>query len=128
MAANTNPIFPLLPVAGAATLTTAATEKDGSTATTLITAGENGTRLEQAIVKPIGSNVATVIRFFITGTGLNTILTEQTISSTVASEEIALDEYMIPLNFTLPYGSVLKVALGTTVAAGIQVTVFGGNY
>lgn len=128
MAANTNPIFPLLPVAGAATLTTAATEKDGSTATALITAGENGTRLEQAIVKPIGTNVATVVRFFITGTGLNTILTEQTIAQTTASEVAALDEYVIPLNFTLPYGSVLKVAIGTTVAAGIQVTAFGGDY
>jgi len=128
MAANTNPIFPVIPVAGATTLTTAVTEKDGSTATTLITAGENGTRLEQAIVKPIGTNVATVIRFFITGTGLNTILTEQTIAETTASEVAALDEYVIPLNFTLPPTSVLKVALGTTVAGGIQVTAFGGNY
>lgn len=128
MAANTNPIFPVIPVAGATTLTTAATEKDGSTATTLITAGENGTRLEQAIVKPIGTNVATVMRFFITGTGLNTILTEQTIVETTASEVAALDEYVIPLNFTLPPTSVLKVALGTEVAGGIQVTAFGGNY
>lgn len=128
MAANTNPIFPLLSVAGAATLTTAATEKDGSTATTLITAGENGTRLEQAIVKPIGTNAATVVRFFITGTGLNTILTEQTIGESTASEVEALDEYVISLNCTLPPGSVLKAALGTTVAAGIQVTAFGGNY
>ena len=128
MAANTNPIFPLLPRCAGVTLTTAATEKDGSTATTLITAGENGTRLEQAIVKPIGSNVATVIRFFITGTGLNTILTEQTIGESTASEVAALDEYVIPLNFTLPYGSVLKVAIGTEVAAGIQVTAFGGDY
>jgi hypothetical protein len=125
---NTNPIFPILPVAGAATLTAAATEKDGSTATTLITAGENGTRLEQAIVKPIGTNAATVVRFFITGTGLNTILTEQTIGESTASEVAALDEYVIPLNFVLPHGSVLKAALGTTVAAGIQITAFGGNY
>ena len=128
MAANTNPIFPLTPRCAGATLTTAATEKDGSTATSLLVAGENGTRLEKIIVKPIGTNVATVIRFFAVGTGMDTIIGEQTIAAATASEEEALAEYIIVLDFVLPYGATLKASLGTTVAAGIQVTAFAGDY
>ena len=128
MAANTSPIFPLTPRCAGATLTTAATEKDGSTATALLVAGENGTRLDKAILKPIGTNGATVARFFITGTGMNTIVAEQTIAAATASEEEALAEYILVLDMTIPSGATLKVALGTTVEAGIQVTVFGGDY
>lgn len=128
MAANTNPIFPLTPRCAGTTLTTAATEKDGSTATSLLVAGENGTRLERIVVKPIGTNVATVLRLFITGTGYNTIIAEQTIAESTASEVEALAEYIIALDYALPVGATLKAALGTTVAAGIQVTVFAGDY
>ena len=127
MAANTNPIFPLTPVCGCATLTTAATEKDGSTATSLLVAGENGTRVDKAICKPIATSVQTVVRFFITGTNLNNIVTEQTIAAVEASETEALDEYIIPLDLVLPAGSALKAAVGTTTG-GLQVTVFGGDY
>jgi len=128
MAANINPIFPLVPKCGAATLTTAATEKDGSTATSLLVAGENGTRLERVVAKPIGTNVATVLRLFIVGTGYNVIIAEQTIAESTASEVAALAEYIIALDYTLPYGATLKAALGTTVAAGVQVAAFGGDY
>lgn len=128
MAANTNPIFPLTPVLGCATLATAATEKDGSTATSLLVAGENGTRLERIVAKPIGTNVATVLRLFIVGTGYNVIIAEQTIAESTASEVAALAEYIIALDYTLPYGATLKAALGTTVAAGVQVAAFGGDY
>jgi hypothetical protein len=128
MAANTNPIFPLTPRCAGATLTTAATEKDGSTATSLLVAGENGTRLERIVAKPIGTNVATVLRLFIVGTGYNVIIAEQSIAESTASEVAALAEYIIALDYTLPYGATLKAALGTTVAAGIQVAAFGGDY
>lgn len=128
MSANTNPIFPLLPRCAGVTLTTAATEKDGSTATALLVAGENGTRLDKAILKPIGTNVATVLRLFIVGTGYNVIIAEQSIAESTASEVAALAEYIIALDYTLPYGATLKAALGTTVAAGVQVAAFGGDY
>lgn len=128
MPANTNPIFPLIPIAGSTTLTTAATEKDGSTATTLLTAGENGSFLTHAIIQPIGTNTATVVRFFITGTGLNTIIKEQTIPETTGSETEALTEYKITFEYAIPANSIIKAALGTTVATGIQITAFGSNY
>ena len=101
MAANTNPIFPLSPKCAGVTLTTAATEKDGSTATSLLTAGENGTRLDKVIVKPIGTNVGTVLRLFITGTGMNTIIREQTIAAATASDSLALVP-VVPLLFGFP--------------------------
>ena len=128
MAANTNPIFPLVPRCAGVSLTTAATEKDGSTATSLLAAGANGTRLDKVIVKPIGTNIETVLRLFITGTGMNTIIREQTIAEATASEAAALAEYVLTFDESLPAGAVLKAAIGTTVAGGIQVTAFGGDY
>ena len=128
MAANTNPIFPLSPRCAGTTLASAATEKDGSTATSLLAAGENGTRLDKIVAKPIGTNVATVLRVFACGTGMNTIIREQSIAASTASEEEALAEYVLTFDESIPFGATLKVALGTEVAGGIQVTAFGGDY
>ncbi len=128
MAANTNPIFPLSPRCAGTTLTSAATEKDGSTATSLLAAGENGTRLDKIVAKPIGTNVATVLRAFVCGTGMNTIVREQSIAASSASEAEALAEYVITFDESIPSGATLKVAIGTEVAGGIQVTAFGGDY
>jgi hypothetical protein len=128
MAANTAPIFPLTPRCAGVTLTTAATEKDGSTATSLLVGGTNGTRVDKIILKPIGTNVASVFRLFVTGSGMNTIAMEQTVAASTAAEDASLAEYILLPDFVIPSGATLKVALGTTVAAGIQVTVFAGDY
>lgn len=128
MAANTNPIFPLVPKCAGVTLTTAATEKDGSTATSLLVAGANGTRLDKIVAKPIGTNVATVLRLFVTGTGMNTCVMEQSIAASTASEEESLAEYILVPDIVIPSGATLKAAIGTAVSGGIQVTAFGGDY
>jgi hypothetical protein len=128
MAANTNPIFPLNPRCAGTTLTSAATEKDGSTAASLLAAGANGTRLDKIVAKSIGTNVATVLRVFVCGTGMNTIIREQSIAASSASETEALAEYVLTFDESIPSGATLKVALGTAVSGGIQVTAFGGDY
>jgi hypothetical protein len=83
--------------------------------------------VDKAICKPIATAVQTVVRFFITGTNLNNIITEQTIAAVAASETEALAEYIIPLDIAHPAGAALTAAVGTTTG-GLQVTVFGGHY
>jgi len=145
MAANTNPIFPITPKVEWGKLTTANIAKDGTgTVVTLFTAGANGARIDQIKVRALGTNVATVLRLFINNGSTNTTATnnslvhEVTIAATTLSETAALTdnditiiknttETVVPVPF-LPAGYKIQATIGTTIAAGIQITVFGGDY
>jgi hypothetical protein len=136
MAANTAPIYSRLgDIQWIQSLLTAATAKDGTTATLLFTAdATNGGRVEKIKVRALGTNTATVLRVFINngaavGTAANnTLLTELTIAATTLSEVAALADNDIPINIALPAGYRLYVAIGTTVAGGLSVTAIGGKY
>jgi hypothetical protein len=137
MPANTSPIFTLTPdVAwGTSALTTQNTAKDGTgTVLTVFTAGSNGSYVQKLRVRAAGTNVQTVLRLFINNgstnaTAANNILFDEiTVASTTLSETTALNSYEIPLNFALPAGYKLNVTIGTTVAAGLYVSVVGGDY
>jgi hypothetical protein len=146
MPANTLPIFPITPNVSFAKVDTANTDTDGTGTTVLLfTAGANGARIDQIKVRPLGTNVATVLRLFVNNgsdpsTAANNALThETTIAASTISQEAADADYDITIEkdggaLTLPpipylpatyrvYGSV-----GTTIAAGVLVTVFGGDY
>lgn len=145
MPANTKPIFPLTPKVSWAKMVAANTAKDGTgTVEAAFTAGANGSRIDQIKVRALGTNVATVLRFFINN-GLtnataanNTLMHEVTIPATTLSEVAALadNDVTIPKNSTetvvpipyLPAGYKINCAIGTAVAAGLQVTVSGGDY
>lgn len=145
MAANTLPIYPLTPkVSWSGTITTANTGKDGTgIVATAFTAGVNGSRIDQIKVRALGTNVATVLRFFINNGNSNatpannTLVHEVTIAATTLSETSALVDnditiakgmsVAVPIPF-LPAGYKINCTIGTTVAAGIQVTVHGGDY
>jgi len=72
MTANTQPIFPLTPKVSWGTVTTANTAKDGTgTVVTVFTAGADGSRIDQIKVRALGTNVATVIRFFVNNGSTN---------------------------------------------------------
>jgi hypothetical protein len=144
MAANTIPIYSNAgQISWSATdIKTANTAKDGTgSATVLFTAGANGSRVERVRVKASGTNVATVLRLFINNgsapeTAVNNILyTEATIAATTLSEAamLALTEFPNTTDTTafpmvLPAGYKLLATIGTTVAAGLQVTVVGSSY
>ena len=144
MAANTNPIFPITPKVEWGKLTTANIAKDGTgTVVTLFTAGANGARIDQIKVRALGTNVATVLRLFINNGSTNTTATnnslvhEVTIAATTLHETAALtdnditiakgSDVLSPIPF-LPAGYKIQATIGTTIAAGIQVTVSGGDY
>jgi hypothetical protein len=141
MPANTAPIFS---AKGAiqwnpAILSAANTAKDGTgTVATVFTgnaAGNNaGNFVQKLIARPIGTNVATVLRIFINNGAVNTtavnnsLIAELTLPATTLSEIAAQPDYVLPLNFVVPASYKLNATLGTTVAAGFAVTVVGGEY
>lgn len=94
----------------------------------------NGGYVQRIRFRPLGTNVATVARVWInngstTGTAANNIQWDDiTLASTSASNSSALATSELPLNFALPPGYTLYITLGTTVAAGYNVTVIGGKY
>jgi hypothetical protein len=144
MAVNTSPIYPLTPQIGFGTLTTANTAKDGTgTQVTIATGGEFGSRVDQIKVRALGTNVATVMRFFINNGEDNSVATnnslihEVTCAATTLSEVDELadidvviskgDDTVIPIPY-LPAGYKINVAIGTTVDAGLQVTCHYADY
>ena len=129
------PIFPATPKTSWGKLTTANTNYDGTgTVTELFTAGVNGSRIDSIKVKPLGTNVATVLRLFVNNGSdpatpdNNSLIFELTLPETTASQIASLAEYQEVLDIAIPTGYKLYGSLGTEVASGYQVTVFGGDY
>jgi hypothetical protein len=145
MSANLDPIYPVAPKIQWGTVTASNTAKDGSgTVVTVFTAGANGSKIDQIKVRALGTNVATVLRFFInngsdnTVAANNTLIHEITIAATTLSEVAALADNDItilkntvetipPIPY-LPAGYKINCTIGTTVAAGLQITVHGADY
>ena len=138
MAANTSPIWTLLPTVnwGTTALTTANTAKDGTgTVLTVFTAdATNGGWVSKIIARAAGTNVQTVLRVFLNngstnGTAANNILiTEMVLAATTLSETTSLPPYEIPLNFGIDPGFKINLTIGTTVASGYYCSCVGGKY
>jgi hypothetical protein len=137
MAANTSPIFTLIPETqwGTTAITTANTAKDGTgTVLTVFTAGADGSYIQRVRFRPSGTCVQTVARLFINNgstnaTAANNILFDEiTLSAITLSETAAQPSFEIPLNFAIPAGYKLNITIGTTVAAGWYVSAVGGDY
>ena len=134
MAANTSPIFALVPETKIVTVTTATTDRTGATTTNLgelLTAGTNGTKITQIGAKVAGDNTACLVLIFITDTaGANPKLYDEigllaiTASTTVTSQR-AVTAYS-----DLQLKSGQKVLVGTTVAqaSGVNIFAIKGDY
>jgi hypothetical protein len=145
MPANTAPIFTVAADIqwGAADgnggtagpLKTANTAMDGTgTVLTVFTAGANGSYVQRLVVRAAGTNIASVLRVFINNGSTNAtvanniLIGEITLPATTSSLVAALQPIELPLNFALPAGYKINVALGTTVSVGYCPSVFGGDY
>jgi len=145
MGANTIPIFPAKSNVSWGVLAAANTAKDGTGATvTLFTAGNEGSRIDQIKARALGTNVATVLRLFVNNgsdpsvAANNSLEHEVTIAATALTEIAALADNVVTITLGnadpvcpipyLPAGYKIMATLGTAVAAGVQVTVFGGDY
>jgi hypothetical protein len=129
------PIFPAVPKTSWGKLTAANINYDGTgTVVELFEAGINGSRIDSIKVKPLGTNVATVLRLFVNNGSdpatpdNNSLIFELTLPETTASQVASLAEYQEVLDIAIPTGYKLYGSLGTEVASGYQVTVFGGDY
>lgn len=137
MAGNNSPIFSKIAhVEWANGITAANTAKDGTgTVTTVFTAdATNGSYLQKIVVRPRGSNVASVLRLFLNNGGVNTtaannvLVAELSLPATTNSEVAALSGNELPLNIPVPPGYEVLATLGTAVAGGYAVTAIGGDY
>ena len=144
MAANTIPIYSKAGQIGwANALKTANTAKDGTgTVATIFTAGVDGARVERIRVRALGTNVATVLRIFINNGGAtstpanNVLYAEITLAATTVSETAALlttNEFPSAADTTafpivLPAGYKLTATVGTTIAAGVDISAIGSTY
>jgi hypothetical protein len=142
MAANTTPIYSKGGQISGGVLTTANTAMDGTgTVLTVFTAGADGARVERIRSKARGTNVATVLRIFINNGGDNAVAdnnelyAEKTIAATTASAVAALLTNELPdtidttsFPIVLPAGYKILATIGTTVAAGLDITAIGSTY
>ena len=136
MAANTSPIFLGTPrTSWISTGTAANTALDGTgTVATVFTAGANGSKIETVSLEHLGTNVATVVRFFVNNgssnavAANNTLVHEETMAANTLSQVAKSADIAWMANKVLPAGYKLNVTIGTAIAAGIQVTADGGDY
>ncbi len=131
MTMNTSPTFPLTPFSKGVVLATANIAMDGTGVMTdaAVTAGSDGMMLEYVKVRHKGTNAATVLRIWIyDGSSVYSLFAERTIASNTISQTAESVEAVVPLNLRVPSGYQLKYTIGTTVAAGLYLTVVGGQY
>jgi hypothetical protein len=139
MAINNKPIFTgaakISWTNGAVTANTTTDLTSGTIYGPIFTAdATNGGYVQKIRFRALGTNVATVARVWInngssTGTAANnTLYDEISLPGTTSSQTSALANYELALNFALPAGYAIYVTLGTTVAAGYDISVIGGSY
>jgi hypothetical protein len=147
MAQNTSPIFPLTPVNTWVSGAAANAATPGVTANTTfdLTSGTiygpiftgnatNGSRLDFIKARPLGTNVATVIRIWInnggaTGTAANnTLFLERSLAATTVSQTVEQPDISLPLSISIPAGYRIFANFGTAVAAGFHLTAIAGDY
>jgi hypothetical protein len=118
-------------------LTAANTAMDGTgTVVTVWTAdATNGGFLGKIKVRPLGTNTATIMRFFVNNGSTNatpannSLLDEMGLVGTTLTQIAAIGGGgVLAVNEIFPLGYKINVVLGTAVAAGFAVTSLGGNY
>ena len=117
------------------TLTTANTTKTGTGDVGVIYQAKRPTRVHRIIFRPLGANVATVARVFLNNGEDNDNPTNNSFFDDITLEATTLDETAAQAAEQLSYDDLileenerLLVTLGTTVAAGWQVTALTEDY
>lgn len=138
MAANTSPTFTLVTQNwfSDALIATANTTLDLTSGTIylLATAGADGARFDRLYLQPVGTNTASVGRLWMnngstTGTAANNRwFLDFTLAATTTSIVASIPAVVVELNFRAQATYRLYMTIGTTVAAGYQGLVEGGNF
>jgi hypothetical protein len=134
MAANTSPIFALVPETKIVTVTTATTDRTGATTTNLVellTAGTDGTKITQIGAKVAGTNTACLVLIFITDTaGANPKLFDEIALEAIPASTTQASFRDVTAYSDLQLKSGQKVLVGITVAqaAGVNIFAIKGDY
>lgn len=137
MAANTAPIFTATPkswILNAIATANTTTDLTSGTIYLLATAGANGARFDRIFLQPLGTNTASVARFWInngstTGTAANNSwFLDVSLPAATNSVVASIPAVIVELNLVVEAAFRLYLTLGTTVAAGLDSLVAGGNY
>lgn len=137
MAQNTNPIFGLTPnvswAQGALTANTT-TDLTAGTIYLLYTAGASGSYLDEIWLKAIGTNIASMARFWINNGATtasaanNTFIRDYQLPATTASNTSMQPDFVLPIRKPIPATYRVYATLPTGVAAGYDITAFGLDY
>lgn len=132
---TTTPQFAATPNAG--TPVTAAASNiatDGTGTVNLVfTAGVSGSFLPSLRVKPLGTNVASLLRVFRnngadpTIASNNALIDEVPLIASTLSQTVDMESYDVYLGLVLAVNERIYVALGTTVSSGVKVTPMNGG-
>ncbi len=123
-AANTSPV-------GTGTVVFLQTNTAGTAADWV--AGAGGAFIDQIVAIPLGTNVATVMRVFTNanatnGTAANNdLLAEAACPASTVSQTAPLAPVIISLKRWFPAGTKIFVTIGTAVAAGFSVSMYGSQ-
>lgn len=138
MPANTNPIFPLTPKTGSATLTSANTATDGSgTPTTAFTAGSNGSRIDRIIfvnsqATAAASSAMRGVVFLTDTAGANPKpIGEVAIPAATRTVSVVGSSVAVPIPpFSIASGQLVQATITVRASAADDTTctVFGGDY
>lgn len=137
MAAGTTPIYTATPDVqwiGAVATANTTTDLTSGTIYLIYTAAANGAYLQKVTCRALGTNTASVIRIWVNNAATtataanNTCVAEATLAATTVSQVAALTSVDITLNIALQATYRVYATLGTTVAAGYNVTMVGGAY
>lgn len=136
MSGNITPVASRVPVVSWGNVATANTALDGTgTVVTIFTAdATNGGLLFLWTLLHLGTNIATVIRFFLNNGSTNTVAAnnslfhEVTLAANTISQVAASIFQVIAMMRGLPPGYKVNITTGTTIAAGAQVTAWGGAF
>jgi hypothetical protein len=137
MPQNTAPIFTQTPNIGIGLIATSNSvspyDMTSGPSSSLFAAGPSGSYISKIRVKPSGSTVATVLRFFISSGSTtlatsNTLYAELSVPAITLSTTLAQNDFEVPMNIALPGSYAIYGIAGAHSTGGFKVTVIGGDY
>ncbi len=137
MPTNTNPIFtgtPKSPFGAAMTGANTATDGTGTVVNVFTADATNGGFIGQLKIKPLGTNVASVLRIFKNNGSTNAtasnnaLIGEVPLPATTLSQVASMIELGYVIQEALQAGYVIFCTIGTAVAGGWIVSADAGSY
>ena len=132
MAANTSPIFTVIPICPAQTVSAANTNRDGTgTIVDIVTGDTDGTRIDSVVIQAVVTTTAGMVRLYVWNTSAYNLFYEQAVTAITASASVACFRAEVSRNdgrplVVLPSG--WKLAASTHNAEAFRVHAVGGDF